>query len=142
MDFVTHAAAGALIGRALSPWRAAAPGCALAGAAAALVPDADHVLELLGAEAYFVHHRTATHSLVFVGLATAAAAAARGGRAAAIVLAALASHLALDSTSSRSSRPGSSRRRSSPPRLPHAAAASGRCSGLPRSRAWPAFTAL
>lgn len=111
MDFATHAAVGALTGRALAP-AGADPALARRlsrlGAVAALLPDADHVLEVLSAELYLVHHRTFTHSLLGVGaLALAAAAVARRGsakeatgltprRALAVSAAALGTHLLLD----------------------------------------------
>src|SRR5690606_10098201 len=73
-----------------------------------LLPDADHVLEVLSAELYLVHHRTFSHSLLGVGALAAAAAvlATRGAveeaaqstrrRALAVTAAALGTHLALD----------------------------------------------
>ncbi len=105
MDFVTHAAAGALIGRLLAPADADRPSArrwALLGALVNLAPDVDHVLELVSAEAYLVHHRSATHSLLLVAIAIGAAAAiarARGGppaRVATVTAASLGVHLFLD----------------------------------------------
>jgi len=110
MDFVTHAAFGAVVGRLAAPASEAraARGAMALGALTALAPDADHVLELISAEAYFVHHRTATHSLLACGMAVALAASPLGARLfsrlavgagaarATVVAASLASHLLLD----------------------------------------------
>ncbi len=116
MDFVTHAAVGALAGRALAPALPIDPpgvlpidaaseapsGSSLArlGAIAALVPDADHVLEVLSAELYLQHHRTFSHSLLGVtaiALLVAAPGGAIGrGRRLAVAAAALTTHLVLD----------------------------------------------
>ena len=107
MDFVTHAAVGAIVGRALAPAGAEGSLAARAagiGALVALVPDADHVLELVSAEAYFVWHRTLTHGVPFAAVVTGLAALEPGGpppglargRRALIAGGALASHLALD----------------------------------------------
>lgn len=102
MDFITHAAVGALVGRAFGPaegddglvrrrvrW----------GAMAALVPDVDHVLELVSAEAYLVQHRTYSHSLLLLGLLIVASALPRSWREAKaprVIAASFASHLLLD----------------------------------------------
>ncbi len=101
MDFVTHAAVGGLVGRAVGGRERGS--AATLGALVALLPDVDHVLEWSGAREYLLYHRTATHSLLFVGAAALVAlaipSAASGlGRArrAGVVLAALASHLFLD----------------------------------------------
>lgn len=102
MDFVTHAAVGGLCGRALTPpepERREATRFAVAGAIAASLPDADHVLEWLSADAYLLHHRSATHSVFFLMTVVAAVALMPGpGRArrAGVTAAALASHLFLD----------------------------------------------
>jgi membrane-bound metal-dependent hydrolase YbcI (DUF457 family) len=102
MDFVTHAAVGGLVGRALTPpepERREATRFAVAGAIAASLPDADHVLEWLSADAYLLHHRSATHSVFFLIAVVAAVALMPGaGRArrAGVTAAALASHLFLD----------------------------------------------
>jgi membrane-bound metal-dependent hydrolase YbcI (DUF457 family) len=102
VDFVTHAAVGALVGRVAAPTGLSNAGTrryALAGALLAVTPDADHVLEWFGAEAYLLHHRGPTHSLAFVA-ASAALVLLAGreprGRHALLVAAALLSHLALD----------------------------------------------
>ncbi len=107
MDFVTHAATGALVGRALAAPGDDAPAAwrwATLGAAVALLPDADHVLELASAEAYLTCHRVQSHNVPVALLAVALAAAWprapwagwTGARAAAVVGASLASHFALD----------------------------------------------
>src|SRR5262245_1517238 len=99
MDFVTHAAVGAVIGRSIVREPAAARAAMTLGALTALAPDADHALEWVSGEAYLLHHRTATHSLLVTGLAVVAAALWPGqarARRAAIVAAGLASHLFLD----------------------------------------------
>ncbi len=104
MDFVTHAAVGALVGRALTvpdPDRREGARFAAAGALAASLPDADHVLEWIGADAYLLHHRSVTHSLLFASLVVALVAAMVGtgpgrSRRALVVTAALGSHLFLD----------------------------------------------
>jgi membrane-bound metal-dependent hydrolase YbcI (DUF457 family) len=115
VDFVTHACVGAIAGRAAAPPGASAEatsrlarGAMALGALAALLPDGDHLLEAVSAEAYLVHHRSATHSLLFAGAAALLAATPSGGRLCAragipsgparagIVGAALASHLLLD----------------------------------------------
>jgi inner membrane protein len=102
VDFVTHAAVGALVGRAVAP-RDAEPSrarrAALVGALVSVAPDADHVLEWVDAEAYLVNHRTATHSVVVLGAAVLVVAIWGGeNRARRAVLGglALASHLLLD----------------------------------------------
>jgi len=103
VDFVTHAAVGALAGRALTPAAADADearALVRLGALAALLPDADHVLEVCSPELYLVYHRTASHSLLGVAVLALAAAwpgspAARRRRVA-VAGAALATHLALD----------------------------------------------
>ena len=89
MDFTTHAAVGALVGRAVAPDQ---PRAARWGALAALAPDADHVLEWASASAYLVHHRSASHSVLVVSLLALAAAVPGGARRArtAVVAAALA----------------------------------------------------
>jgi membrane-bound metal-dependent hydrolase YbcI (DUF457 family) len=100
VDFVTHAAVGALTGRALSGdgGVGAQRRAARLGAAVALLPDTDHVLEFVSAEAYLVQHRTASHSLLAAVAVTLIAAAIPGARAqrAAIVACSLATHLLLD----------------------------------------------
>jgi len=102
MDFVTHAAVGGLVGRALAPRdpeRRESTRYAVAGAVAASLPDADHVLEWLSADAYLLHHRSATHSIFFLLAVVVTVALLPGpGRArrAAVTAAALASHLFLD----------------------------------------------
>jgi membrane-bound metal-dependent hydrolase YbcI (DUF457 family) len=102
MDFITHAALGGLIGRGLAPVDGESTDVSRwtrLGALVALLPDADHVLEAISAEAYLIHHRTFSHSfvagLVVVGLA-AGLARDRRGRVAAVVAASFGSHLLLD----------------------------------------------
>ncbi len=101
MDFVTHAAVGGLFGRALAPEGEGADVSRWTrlGAMVALIPDADHVLEAVSAEAYLVHHRTFSHSLlagVVVAGVVAASSKERRGRAGAVAGASFASHLLLD----------------------------------------------
>jgi membrane-bound metal-dependent hydrolase YbcI (DUF457 family) len=104
MDFATHAAVGALVGRAIAGRAsgAVARRAMAVGAVTALVPDVDHVLELISGEAYLVWHRTVTHSLVFAAGMIAAAALAPASseisraRRAVVVAASMASHLFLD----------------------------------------------
>ena len=100
MDFVTHAAVGALCGRACSGEAGVGVQrrAARLGALVALAPDVDHALELVSAQAYLLHHRSVTHALLLAALAVLVAAAIPGERRrrAAIVGAALGSHLALD----------------------------------------------
>jgi inner membrane protein len=99
VDFVIHATVGALVGRALAPSdaEASAPWTRL-GALAALLPDADHLLEWVSAEAYLVHHRSFSHSVLAACVAAAVAAAPRGlrKRRAGVVAVAYGSHLLLD----------------------------------------------
>lgn len=102
MDFVTHAAVGALVGRSLTPPnpdRREGARYACAGGLAASIPDADHVLEWIGADAYLLHHRSATHSLLFLACVLVTVALLPGpgrGRRVAVVAAAMGSHLFLD----------------------------------------------
>lgn len=101
MDFVTHAAVGAMTGRALSQpddRDAARTGIQIT-AFAALLPDADHVLEYFGAGAYLLYHRTATHSILFALAITAIVALLPGpqrARRAGLVAAGLGTHYLLD----------------------------------------------
>jgi inner membrane protein len=101
MDFVTHAAVGGMLGRALAPEGedADVSRWTRLGALVALLPDADHVLEAVSAEAYLIHHRTFSHSLL-AGLVAAGLVAAGSkqhrGRMAVVAGASFASHLFLD----------------------------------------------
>jgi inner membrane protein len=73
MDTLTHALAGALIGRATQP-RKAGPDTLpvgrrmLVGAAAAAFPDLDFVTSYLSPLSYLYHHRGITHSLLLLPL--------------------------------------------------------------------------
>lgn len=110
MDTLTHALAGALIGRATASRQAQRGTLALgrrmfAGAVAAAFPDIDFVASYLSPLSYLYHHRGITHSLLLLPiwallLAAILAAFARAGprwRAyVAICALGLASHIALD----------------------------------------------
>lgn len=97
MDFVSDAAVGALVGRALTgpdPEPGEGARFAAAGAMAASLPDVDHVLEWVGADACLLHHRSATHSLFFCALVVVAVTVLAGPgrlRRATVVAGALAS---------------------------------------------------
>jgi inner membrane protein len=78
MEPITHLAAGLLTAQALRPamppslppspeaGRRTALGFTLLCAAAATIPDIDSLTSLLGPEAYLLHHRGFTHSLVLL----------------------------------------------------------------------------
>lgn len=73
MDTLTHALSGALLARATAP-RTPRPGGittgrrVAAGFVAAAFPDLDWALSFVSPEAYLLHHRGATHSIVLLPL--------------------------------------------------------------------------
>lgn len=64
MDAFAHLASGALLGRSSRPTGQRWLGFALFGAAAAISPDVDAPLALVGADAWAKYHQLLTHSLI------------------------------------------------------------------------------
>jgi membrane-bound metal-dependent hydrolase YbcI (DUF457 family) len=64
LDLFAHLASGALLGRAFRPTGEHWASFALFGAAAAISPDVDAPLALLGTETWAKYHQVFTHSLV------------------------------------------------------------------------------
>lgn len=100
MEPVTHLVAGLLTAQALRPalppMKSAARGLTLLCAVAATIPDIDSLSGLLGPEAYLLHHRGITHSLILLpGYALLLAWAARRLGAVPLPLGWLAAALAL-----------------------------------------------
>lgn len=76
MDAITHGLAGALIAR-LGPSEKLGAGATACAVVCAVLPDVDYALLLVSPDAYYLHHREVTHSLLGgLVLATVVAAVA------------------------------------------------------------------